>query len=74
MCQHVCNWRAICTDEAKTQVGWRPKYQVSPSLANVCEFVPPPFAIPSPPSYDKNFVILISIKDRRSIKIEDVKK
>jgi|SRR5579863_7123935 len=25
MCQHVCYWGAICTDEAKTQVGRRPK-------------------------------------------------
>ena len=74
MCEHFCNWRAKCTDEAKTQVGRRPKYEGSPSLANSCEFVPPSFAIPFPPSSDTVVIILVSVKDGRSIEIEHVKK
>jgi hypothetical protein len=74
MCHHVCNWRAICTDKAKTQVGRRTKDELSPFLANLCEFVPPSFAIPYLPSYDTGINVLISIKDGRSIEIEYVKK
>lgn len=74
MCQHVCNGCANCTDEAKTEVGCRPKYEVPPSLANVHEFVPPFFTVPPLPSCDTVTLIIISVKDGRSIGIKDVKK
>jgi hypothetical protein len=48
MCEHVFNGRAICTDEGKTQVGCRTKSEVSPSLANMCESIPPWFLDPPP--------------------------
>jgi hypothetical protein len=43
-------------------------------LANVCEFVPPSLAVPSPPTFDMDKIVLVSVKDGRSIEIEDVKK
>ena len=46
MCQHSSYRRAACTNEAKTQMGSRTEYEVSPSLANVGELVPPAFAVP----------------------------
>jgi hypothetical protein len=64
----------MCTDKAKTQVRRRAEYELPPSLANVREFVPPLFAIPYPPSNEKLIVILVSVKDGRSIKIKDVKR
>jgi hypothetical protein len=39
----------------------------------VYEFVPPPFTIPSPPSFDMDSLILVSVEDSRSIEIKDVK-
>jgi hypothetical protein len=73
MCQYVCNGFARRTDEAKIKVGWRPKYEASPFLANVCEFIPPFFTVPSRPSGDMD-AIIIPVKDGRSIMIKDVKK
>ncbi len=55
MCQHVLNERVICTDEAKSEVGCRPKHEISPSLADMCEFVSPLLMAPSPPSCEKEF-------------------
>jgi hypothetical protein len=46
MCQHVCYRCARRTNKEKTQVGCRPKYEASPSLANVREVVPPAFVVP----------------------------
>jgi hypothetical protein len=74
MGQHGCDWRAMCTDEAKTKVRCRSKYEVSPSLANLCEFVPPSFASPSLPSCDTDNIILVSVEDDRTIEIKYVKK
>ena len=74
MCQYDRNWRAMCADKAKTQVGRRPEYELPPSLANMCEFVPPLLAIPYPPSHEKLIIILVSVKDGWSIEIKDVKK
>ena len=74
MSEHVCNWRAPYTDEAKTQVGCRAEQEVSPSLANLCEFVPPSFAVPSSPSRGTDLITLVSIKKVRSIEIKNVDK
>ena len=41
MCEHVCNGRAVCTDEGKTQRGCRREYESSPSLANLRGLIPP---------------------------------
>jgi hypothetical protein len=49
MCKHICHRGATCTNEAKTEVGGGPKYEVSPSSANLHDLVPPPFAMPIPP-------------------------
>jgi hypothetical protein len=46
--QRVCSGHAFCTVEAKTQVGCRPKYEISPSPENVSQFIPPLLAGPSP--------------------------
>ena len=73
MCQHVRNGFARRTDEAKTEVGCRPKYEVPPSLADVCEFIPPFSMVPFRPSSDTD-TIIISVEDGRSIEMKDVKK
>jgi len=49
MCEHICYGSATSTNEAKTEVRGRPKYEVSPSSANPNEHVPPPFVSPIPP-------------------------
>jgi hypothetical protein len=46
MCQHVNNGCAMCTNEAKIQVGGRTEYEVPPSLTDLHELVPPAFAAP----------------------------
>lgn len=73
VCQHVSNGFTRCTDETKLEVGCRPKCEVPPSSANMCEFIPPFSTIPSRPSSDRD-TIIISVKDGRSIEIEYVKK
>ena len=49
MCQHVCYRCAICIQERKPKVGCRPKYEVSPSSADMHELVPPVFMAPFSP-------------------------
>jgi hypothetical protein len=56
MGEHICYGRARCTNEAKTEVGGRPKYEGSPSSANLHESVPPPFVAPIRP-HDKAIFI-----------------
>jgi hypothetical protein len=63
MCQHVCHGHAKCTDEAKTEVGCRPEYEIPPSLADVCEIVPPSLTVLFPPSCETDTFIVISIED-----------
>jgi hypothetical protein len=58
MSEHICHGRARCTNEAKTEVGGRPKYDVSPSSANVHESVPPPFLTPIRPHGNAIFIFL----------------
>ena len=75
MSQHVCNGRAFCAEKGETQVGCGPKYEVSPSPANVCEVVPPAFTDPMlPPHLETIFVIVIFAKKRLSIKIKYTEK
>jgi hypothetical protein len=74
MRQNVCNRRTSCADEAKTQKGCRPEYEASPSWANVNEFVPPSFAIPSPPTSETNLIVFVSVKDGRPIEKKDIEK
>ena len=74
MRQHVCHWCAICKDEANIEVGCGPKQDVSPSLANLCECVPPSFTVPRPPTRDTVKITLVPVKDGWSIEIKDVKK
>jgi hypothetical protein len=64
----------MCTDEAKTQVGCRSEYQVSPSSAYLCESVPPSFTVPFLPCYEMELVVPVSIEDGRSVEIKYVKK
>jgi len=71
MCEHICHRRATCTNEAKTEVGCRPKYEVSPSSANLHELVPPPFAMPIPPY---NGAIFIFLEGTWTTEIKYVKK
>ena len=74
MGEHVCNRCAPCTDKAETQVGCRSKQYVPPSLANVCESVPPSFAAPSLPPKGTDLITLVSVEDRRSIEIKNADK
>jgi hypothetical protein len=39
----------------------------------LCQFVPPSFTDPCPPTFDSVKITLISVKDGWSIEIEDVK-
>ena len=71
MCEHICYRRATCTNEAKTEVGCRAKYEVSPSSANLHELVPPPFAMPIPPY---NGAIFIFLEGTWTTEIKYVKK
>ena len=43
-------------------------------MANLCEFVPPSFALPFAPSKGTDVIALVSVKDGRPIKIKYVKK
>ena len=74
MSQHVYNGRAICADEAKAQIGCRPEYEVSPSLANVCKFIPPPFVVPSPIPCETGFIVLVFAYNNVPVEIKDVEK
>jgi hypothetical protein len=75
MCQHICNGRAFRTDKGNTQVGSRPKYEVSPPLADVCEFAPPTFADPFPTTpYDTSVITFVFTQKKWPIEIEDVEK
>jgi hypothetical protein len=58
MVEHICDRRAKCTEEAKTEVGCGPEYEDPPSLANMCEFIPPLFASPLPPLSENDNVNL----------------
>ena len=71
MCEHICYRRATCTNEAKTEVGGGPKYEVSPSSANLHDLVPPPFAMPIPPY---NGAIFIFLEGTWTTEIKYVKK
>ena len=71
MIEHVCDRCARCTDEAKTEVVYRPKYdsylgrhptsEVLPSLANMWELIPPVFASPVPPLSAENDHVILSV-------------
>jgi hypothetical protein len=47
VCEHVCYGLSTCIDDAKAQVGWMPKHDVSPFSANAYERTPPMLASPS---------------------------
>ena len=75
MYQHVCDGRAIFTNEAKIEVGWRAKYEASPSSANMCGSIPPLFADPFPLSlHQTDNVVLLFNKRSQTIEIKDVEK
>ena len=73
MCHNIRNWRAAYANKTKTQVRLvtqlLSKYEVSPSLANVREFVPIP-------SSDTKATLrgLVFVYKSRSIKTKYVKK
>ena len=75
MCQHVCNGCAFCTDKGDTQVGCRPKYDSTPSLANMRKLIPPSSAVPSPaPPYETTSIALVFAQKKWSIEMEYVEK
>src|SRR6266851_446406 len=49
ICEHICDGRSTCTNEAKVQIGGRTKNEAPPSSANLYELVPPAFAAPISP-------------------------
>lgn len=59
-------------NKAKVQVEWRPEYEKPPSSADMSEFVPPTFAIPFPPLYDEELVVLIFVQEDGTIEVKDV--
>jgi hypothetical protein len=61
---------AISTAEGKTQVGRRTKHKVSPSVANMCEAVPPAF--PNPPTKETVDILLVFALKKRPIEVKHV--
>ena len=74
MRQHIFYRCSMCAKETKTEVGWGPKHEVSPSSANVRELVPPTFAVPMQPPYDAFTVVIVLIQKRRPIETKDIEK
>jgi hypothetical protein len=78
MCQQVCYRWAKCTNGVKTQEGCSPRYEVSPSLANMCESVPPMLAVPSPSRDDTDtdvveILVFVCHDNSRPIEIKYIK-
>ena len=61
MFQHVRNGGAVCADKGNIKIGCRPEYDVSPSLANLRRFIPPPSAVPSLLSPDETIVVIVIV-------------
>jgi len=72
MCQHVCYWRTIGANKAKIKMGCKCEHKVSPSLANLCELVPPAFAHPVCFPWDGAVVNMTSVHENWSTEIEHV--
>ena len=70
MCQHIFYRRSTCTNEAKTEVGGGPIYEVSPSSADLCGLVPPPFVAPIP----VNTAAFVFFEGTRSTEMEYIEK
>jgi hypothetical protein len=72
--QHVGNGRAFGTDEAKTKVGWRCEYEVSPSLANVRQLEPPmPATLSLISPEETGFDIIVFAEKKGPIEIKYVR-
>ena len=74
MCKHVCYWRPRPTNEGDTQIGWRCKYEASPSATDPSKLVPPIFALPSPIERVNAVAIGLHQSNRRPAMVEDVEK